>query len=88
MQQSITSFRSLAKSWVNPQKLHNKNIYDWFAIFSERSWLPLDHTPFLVATTYDIDGLVQDYSISIANALEILQSYINSLRPSDAYMRQ
>ena len=33
-------------------------------------------------------SLLQDCSISIANALEILQSCINSSPPSAAYMRQ
>ena len=31
------------------------------------------------ATIHQIDGLVQDFSISIANAMEILQSYTKPL---------
>ena len=63
-------------------------------------WMePLDNSVY-----YHVNGLVQDHSISSALAMEILQSCtkpsmwqcqmkdiektVNSLRPSDAYMRQ
>ena len=35
-----------------------------------------------------IDGLAQECDISSAAALEIPQACVNSLRPSDAYMRR
>ena len=43
--------------------------------------MEVDSTDLTVNLGAQIDGLVQDYSISIANALETLQSCIKASKP-------
>ena len=69
----------LNQCWIIVDKTH-RNKFQWFLN-------QINNFSFKQNLLY-IDGLEQDCCNSIATILELLQSCINSVRLSDAYMRQ